>query len=105
MPIGTTHMAMALPTYSRADRNGRVHDIVVDISGFDNETGTVTPEMIGRIIETYDKIEPNDYGVEAPITKYMVHWIDGRYRECRRESFRIILHVSWVAMRGALLPW
>ena len=31
MPIGTTHMAMALPTYARSNRNGLVHDMVVDI--------------------------------------------------------------------------
>ena len=98
-------MAMALPTYARSDRNGLVHDMVVDISGFDMETGTISPEIVGRIIETYNKPEPNEYGVIVPTTKYMVHWIDGRYRECRCESFRIILHVSWVSMRGGLLPW
>ena len=105
MPIGTTHMAMALPTYSRADRHGHVHDTVVDISDIDMEAGTISPEVVGRIIETYNKLEPNKYGVNVPNTKYMVHWIDGRYRECRRESFRIILHVSWVSMRGGLQRW
>ena len=105
MPIGTTHMAMALPTYGKADCNGHVHDLVVDISGFDTETGTVSPEVVGRIIETYNKIEPDDYGVNIPTTKYMVHWLDGRYRECRRESFRIILHVSWVSMKGGQQLW
>ena len=49
--------------------------------------------------------EPNEYGVVVPTTKYMIHWIDGRYCECRRDLFRIILHVSWVSMKGGLLPW
>ena len=79
--------------------------MVVDVSGFDTETGTISPEVVGRIIATYVKPEPDEYGNVVPTMKYMVHWIDGRYRECRRESFRIILHVSWVSMQGGLLPW
>ena len=50
MAIGTTHMAMALPTYARSDRNGIVHDMVVDVSGFDMETGTVLPKVVSLSI-------------------------------------------------------
>ena len=84
MPIGTTHMAMALLTYAKGDKIGKARDLVVDISGFDRESGTISPEVIGRIIKVYNKPELNEYGVDLPTQKYMVHWIDGRYRECRR---------------------
>ena len=97
-------MAMVLRTYAKADRIGQVHDTVVDILGFDRELGTNSPEVVGRIIEAFVKPEPNEYGVVVPTTKYKVYWIDGRYRECRRDSFRIILHVFWVSMKGGLLP-
>ena len=103
--IGTTHMAMALPTYARADHIGQIHDLVVDTSGFDEEQGTISPEVVGRIIQTFMKLEPDAYGANAPTLKYKIHWIDGRYREYRHGAFHIIHHISWVSMKGGLLPW
>ena len=79
--IGTTHMAMAPPTYARADCAGQVHDLVVNTSGFEKEDGTVSFEVVGRMIETFMKNEPNTQGVVVPTMKYKIHWIDGRTRE------------------------
>ena len=45
LPIGTTHMAMALLMYAKGDKNGKARDIVVDISDFDKESGTISPEV------------------------------------------------------------
>ena len=61
-------MAMTMPTYAKAHLIGQVHDLVVDISGFDKELGTISPEVIGRIIETFVKPEHDDYGVIIPTT-------------------------------------
>ena len=75
--VGTTHMTMALPTYARADRVGEVHDLVVDTSGFNKDEGTVSQEVVGRIIKTFIKNEPNNVGVVVPKMKCKIHWIDG----------------------------
>ena len=73
-------MAMALQTYAyaRGDHVGQVHNLVVDKSGFDKEDGTVSHEVVGRIIETFMKNKPNKQGVVVRTLKYKIHWIDGR---------------------------